>query len=181
MKKKRKIGIFVVAVILILGSISAVKTYQYYSRQISGMEWLKQQEKYITDLKSYSENMDNIFTLYITGGISQEDFLNHLSVLNDELTILKADYQKAKEEHPVRTGSHTHSTKSGCEAVEKCYDTLSNLIEVASSKENYSNTDILSYKYIVFRQEITDQLSIYTTSLLYATEEDKQSKQEDKK
>ena len=82
-------------------------------------------------------------TLYLNGTITKDDFLNHLSVKQDELKIMKGMYQKEKKAHPVRTGTHNYATKKGCEAVEKCYQAFDDLILMA--EKNADDKKALAY------------------------------------
>ncbi len=129
---------------------------------ISGETYLKVQEKYLAEFESYADNMDNIVTLYLEDSISDEDFLNHLSILQEELNIMKASHDNDAEKYPVITGSHTAQTKRGCEAVDECYDILQEIITMMQN--NYEDKDALSYKYLAYHQDIITSLSDYMTA-----------------
>lgn len=64
---------------------------------MTGVEWFAKQESYVKEMESYADSMDDIVTLYLNGTITEEDFQNHLSVLQDELTIMRGIYQKDKK------------------------------------------------------------------------------------
>lgn len=114
MKTTKKRIIALIAVFLaVSGVFAGFRIYQSYSRQITGQEWFEKQDKYIEEMKTYADGMDDIFALYLSKSISDEDFLNHLTVLKNELSIMKAAYEDAKAKHPVKTGSHTYSSKKG--------------------------------------------------------------------
>ena len=69
--------------------IIALCSYIYQEEQkITGEEWLSVQSAYINEMSIYADNMDTIFALYIGGSISEEDFLNHIEILEDELTVM---------------------------------------------------------------------------------------------
>lgn len=161
MRFKTKLILGLIAVLVVAGAVFGVKAYLDYSKQISGLEWFDMQEKYIDEMETYADNMDDVFALYLSGTISEEDFINHLTVLSNELKVMKAVYEEDKAKNPVRTGTHTYSSKTGCEAVEKNYDTFEKIIIMAASKENYSDVNILGYKYLAYQQEIIDNLADY--------------------
>ena len=162
MKTTKKRIIALIAVLLaVSGVFAGFRIYQSYLRQITGQEWFEKQDKYIEEMKTYADGLDDIFALYLSKSISDEDFLNHLTILKNELSIMKAAYEDVKDEHPVKTGSHTYSSKKGCEAVEGCYEILNQILDMASVKENYADIETLGYKYLAYQQNIIDNLANY--------------------
>lgn len=153
--------IAIVVFLVGIGIIARIIAYLDYSQEITGTEWFDMQEEYIDEMNTYADNMDDIFTLYLSGAISAEDFQNHISILSDELKVMQTVYEKYKEEHPVRTGTHTYSSKIGCEAIENCYDTFEKILDMASQEENYSDINTLGYKYLAYQQEIIENLADY--------------------
>ena len=169
--KKIVIGIFL-SVFLVLAAIG-IWWYFSYSKSVSGPEWLAMQDTYIDQMESYADEMDDVFALYISGNISQEDFKNHIAVLKGEFSIMLKAYEKAQKDNPIRTGSHTYSSKIGCESVEKCFETIGNILEMASDEKNSSDTSILGYKYLAYQQEIIVSLSDYMAAVeISETEEE---------
>lgn len=171
MRLKTKIVIMLVTLLVGAGAVLGIKTYLNYSKQITGIEWLDMQEEYIDEMETYADNMDDIFALYLSGTISSEDFLNHLTVLSNELKVMKAVYEDAKNDNPVRTGTHTYSSKTGCEAVERNYETFEKIINMAALEENYSDVNTLGYKYLAYQQEIVDNLADYMGAIEIVKEE----------
>lgn len=155
----------IIALIAVFWAVSGVfagfRIYQSYSKQITGQEWFEKQDKYIKEMKTYADSMDDIFALYLSQSISKDDFLNHITVLKNELNIMETAYEDAKAKHPVKTGSHTYSSKKGCEAVEGCYEILNQILDMASVKENYADIETLGYKYLAYQQNIIDNLANY--------------------
>lgn len=178
MIRKKTFILTVLSILIAFGAFSAF--YISYSKQLTGTEWFQKQDKYIDEMETYAQSMDDIFALYISGSISEEDFLNHISVLQSQLTIMEKAYAKAESENPVKTGSHTYSSKKGCESVKGCYDVLSEILDMASSENNYSDTETLSYKYLTCQQEIIEHLADYMAASEIIQEELQQKEEEDK-
>lgn len=154
MKIKRIILIAVIATIAIFLLISVVQPWK-----CTGKEWLEEQGQYITEFEEYADTMDSILSLYVTGNLTQEAFLEHLDALNDELLIMQAGYNTAKEDHPVKVGTHTYATKKGSESVEKCYGIFQDMIHM--EQQEYQDVDTLSYKYLAYQQKLVDCMSDY--------------------
>lgn len=153
--------------------IIALCSYIYQEEQkITGEEWLSVQSTYIDEMSIYADNMDTIFALYIGGSISEADFLNHIEILEDELTVMVAARDELQDKYEIKTGSHTYSSKKGCEAVDHCYLTLKDILDMA--RNNYQDVDVLSYKYLAFHQEVIDDLADYMAAIeiLEAEEEE---------
>lgn len=153
--------------ILILLAVSILVVFLFFMIKgsdgvLTGEEYLKVQEKYMSEFESYANDMDNIVTLYLDDNISEEDFLNHLSILQEELDIMKASHDKEAEKYTVITGSHTEQTKKGCEAVSECYDIFQEIITMMQN--NYTDKDAMSYKYLAYHQDIINSLADYMTA-----------------
>ena len=116
---KKKIILCVTLITLSIFSIFAFKSFQKYQKQYTGKQWYERQSDYIDDLSVYTGEMDDIFSLYIAESISEDDFLNHVSLLQNQLSAIQVSYQQEKEIHPVRTGSYTYNQKYACEGDRK--------------------------------------------------------------
>lgn len=172
MRRKKAVIIIILSLILVIAA-SGIWWYISYLNTISGPQWLDMQETYIDQMESYADEMDDVFALYISGNISQDDFINHISVLQGEYSIMLEAYKKAQDDHPVRTGTHTYSSKVGCESVENCFDVIGNILEMALDENNNSDTTILSYKYLAYQQEIIEYLADYMAAVeINETEEE---------
>lgn len=102
------------------------------------------------------------FFLYIAESISEDDFLNHVSLLQNQLSVIQVSYQQEKENHPVRTGSYTYNQKYACEGVEETLTHLQEILDMA--RENSGDVTTLAYKYLALHQNIIDSMSKYTAA-----------------
>lgn len=159
---RKKIIIIVLVFICTITGSSIGGYFWKESKKMTGVEWFAKQESYVKEMESYADSMDDIVTLYLNGTITEEDFQNHLSVLQDELTIMRGIYQKDKKEHPVKTGTYNYATKKGCQAVEKCYQGFSDLVQMA--QKNSGDKNALTYKYIAAHKTMIDYMADYMAS-----------------
>lgn len=178
MRRRKTVILALLSILIAVAASTAI--YTSYSGQLTGTEWFQKQDKYIDSMETYAQSMDDIFALYISGSISEEDFLNHISVLQSQLTIMEKTYAKAEVENPVKTGSHTYSSKKGCESVKGCYEVLNEILDMASKEENYSDIELLSYKYLTCQQEIIEHLADYMAASEIIQEESQQKEEEEK-
>ena len=174
--RKKKILIIVFILLCALTGISVGHYFWKESKKMTGVEWFAEQESYVKQMETYTDSMDDIMTLYLNGTITKDDFLNHLSVKQDELTIMKGMYQKEKKAHPVRTGTHNYATKKGCESVEKCYQAFDDLISMA--EKNADDKKALAYKYFASHDTLIDHLSDYIASYETVSEQLEEIKDE---
>ena len=157
--RKKKILIIVFILLCALTGISVGHYFWKESKKMTGVEWFAEQESYVKQMETYTDSMDDIMTLYLNGTITKDDFLNHLSVKQDELMIMKGMYQK-----------------KGCEAVEKCYQAFDDLILMA--EKNADDKKALAYKYIAAHETLIDHLSDYMASYETVSEQLEEIKDE---
>ena len=158
---KRIVRFLIIFLIVVIGII-AFFCFSGSDGVLTGKQYLKAQEKYMAEFEAYADDMDNIVTLYLNGDIGEEDFLNHLKILQEELTIMNEAHDKEAEKYSVITGTHTYQTKRGCEAVDECYDIFQNILSMMQN--NYQDKNALSYKYIAYHQDIINSVSDYMTA-----------------
>ena len=109
---KRIVRFLIIFLIVVIGII-AFFCFSGSDGVLTGKQYLKAQEKYMAEFEAYADDMDNIVTLYLNGDIGEEDFLNHLQILQEELTIMNEAHDKEAEKYSVITGTHTYQTKRG--------------------------------------------------------------------
>lgn len=73
-----------------------------------------------------------------------------------------------KEANPIKTGSQNYTTKAGIEALESCYDTLDELLDVML--DNYGDIDAVTYNYLLYKQELITHVANYNASCYVISE-----------
>ena len=159
--RKKIIIIIIIAIVAIALGITAHHFVAHRSDQ-TAQEWLDKQSEYVNNLTVYTDQMDDVFTLYFTGAISAEDFYVHLQTLYAEVDIMETDYQTYKESHPIVIGSQTYKTKLGTEAIGKCYGLLKEMLDKCAI--DYDAPDLVLYEYLNYHQLIIEQLADYIVS-----------------
>lgn len=138
---------------------------------ITGNEWLIVQKQCLTDLDAYTSGMDEVFSLYLVGGMEKNDFLQEIRVLKQQYAILKEFRVKLKADNPVKEGSHSYVSKRGTEALDNYYDTLGEILDYAIDETGQPlPTNEMSYGYLAYKQSLTSSLSEYVTAVVWYEE-----------
>lgn len=134
--------------------------------RIDGNQWLEIQEVCMTDLESFCEGMDEVYTLYIIGSISPQDFVNEIALLNTQYGYLIAAYDQLKADNPLKPESHSYLSKQGTEAMENIYLTIKQTLDYSLDSEgNAKSIDEIAYLYLAQRQQLIGYISEYSTAL----------------
>ncbi len=157
----KKKSFVVVLAAIIIAALSSCTT----KKEVSGDKWLMQQEECVLGLQAFAENMDEVYSLYISGSISPDDFYNELSVLNAQLSVLKADYANRKAESPISPGNNSYEAQRGIQGIEGIQNTFQSILnESLDSSGAPLSPEPISYIYLAYRQQINSYLSDYITA-----------------
>jgi hypothetical protein len=141
---------------------------------ITGNEWLLVQKQSLSDLEAYTSGMDEVFSLYIVGGITENDFVAELDLLKQQYEILKKFRSELKVANPVKEGSHSYVSKRGTDALDDYYDTIGELLDYAVNDSGKPlSPDELSYGYMAYQQTLSTSLSEYVTAVVWLEEANK--------
>lgn len=167
MRKLEGILIVMCCIALLAGSLAGCS-----SKTITGNEWLLVQEQCLDDLKAFASGMDDVYTLYLTSAITNEDFLNEVRLLKTQYGTLNQFYEKLKTDNPVKEGSHSYISKRGTEGIEKSYEVLGKILnDTLDEQGRPKSASELSYTYLAYKQELTTALSEFVTSVVWLEEQ----------
>ena len=157
---QRKIVFAIVCLLCILSVLSGCTT-----KGVTGDQWLMMQEPYINDLQSFSEGMDEVYTLYIAGSITKDDFCSELSVLKAQYSILEADYEVFKEDTHILPENFSYAAQRGVNGVENIYRLLGEALDESLDENGAPLPQAeISYLYLLKGQEIHSCLADYITA-----------------
>lgn len=163
----RRVAIVAMCVILAIGAAGCAEK----ETGITGNEWLMKQEVLLEDLSAFTEGMDEVYALYIVGGISSEDFLLELRLLKQQYAILNQFYTQLKNENPVKEGTHSYVSKRGSDAIATYYSLLGEVIDNSVDKNGTPlKADELAYVYMAYQQQLVSALAEYTTAIVWLKE-----------
>ena len=132
-------------------------------KSISGDRWLMMQDDYSNDLSMFVANMDQVYSLYISGQISDDDFATEVKSMQKAYKVMEADYKEDKEENPIRAGSYSADAQRGINAIEDYRKAIGNIMTDSFD----TNGDPISrqkaaYVYMGYGQQMAEDISVYT-------------------
>lgn len=135
-------------------------------KTITGNEWLLKQEDCFTDLEAFATGMDQVYTLYISGSITSEDFANEHYVLCQQYKLLAAFYDDLKKQNPLEPESHSFLSKKGTDAMEGIYTSVEELLNASLDDAGTPlPPNQILYKYLAVRQTLTDHIATFVTAI----------------
>lgn len=158
---KNKIFLFLIFIVLII-FVSSSCAY----KGIEENDYVKlEYENFFYKLQKLANNLDEIYTLYLIDSISDEDFLNELSLLKYQNEILDIEYNKFKEENSIMPNTNSYLSDNANESMKNIRNTIKNIIINSVDENNNvkSKEDILN----LFKQNkenLVNYLSEYMTS-----------------
>ena len=176
MYQKSKIIKWILSVVLVVSTLFTGCA----AKGITGNEWVMMQESSMSDLETFTNSMDDVFSLYFMGAISDEDFVQEVNILKQEYLLLEADYQQLKEENLILPESYSYAAQKGIAGIENAREIIGEILDSAVDEEgNLISPEELSYIYMSYQQELIDSLTDYVTAyqLILQTESDESSKE----
>lgn len=120
--------------------------------------WIIEQYSSISDIKSYCAKLDDVVTLYLSDGITQEVYLTGIKQLGSEL----ADMERVKEEVSIKPGTFTETTMAAKEGYDDIWSSLRTLINAMESDVTVlEDKDALSYLYLAYQEQLEIDLEKY--------------------
>jgi len=138
---------------------------------MTGNEWLLKQSDCFTDLEEFANGMDEVYSLYIMGSISKQDFVNELYLLKQQYKILTTLHNHMKDDNPIEPESHSYLSKVGTQAIEDLYISLGDILDntLDENGKPYSQEQT-SYLYLAYRQVVSGYITEYLTAVAWYKE-----------
>ena len=158
--------IFIIVLVVILAA-TGIYFLCFRENGITGNEWLMDQEERMNDVSAFCDEMDEVFTLYIGGYMSRDDFVNEEILLRQQFAILKAKYEQKDAETKIKTGTHSWSSKKGEEVLSDLFKHIEDFISV-----EYADMDKQSIlaNYLVLQETIERDVAGYIVLRSWITE-----------
>lgn len=150
--KKSKLSLLLLFLCLGLGACHA--------SGISGNDFLLQQQSYYQNLQAICSSSDDILTLYLIGSMDITDFQNEFHLLVKQTKLVTNQYEQQKTQ--ITPGSHSYASKAGMEALNQAGNEILNFLHTVL--ENPSDLEFIAQQYILFQENIVEQLAVYITA-----------------
>jgi hypothetical protein len=139
--------------------------------EITGNEWLKMQDDFVDDLESFTSDMDEVYSLYFSGKISDDDFVEEVSTLYNLYDVMMLKREDFKAQHPIKPESHTYLSKRGTSALDNIPVTLKKILDCSIQSDGTPlDNKNLSYKYLKYKDDIIGYFMDYKTALEWLTD-----------
>lgn len=161
MKNKVLVIILCIVLIIVFSGCNNVK-------RITGNEWLIVQESCFDDLESFCAGMDDVYALYISGGITASDFAVEVAILKEQYKMMYSSYEELKKNNPIQPESHSYLSQVGSEAMNNIYLTIEATLNASLDSTGQAlSIDNIAYMYLAQRQELTEYISQYTSAVAW--------------
>ena len=121
-------------------------------------DWIISKYTDLQELESFCDDLDDSLALYLTSAISQEEYLN--TMLSMEATF--EQLKETQEDDDIKPGSFNEITINAKTSYEKVWDDMGKLIYAMQTDEEALNSkDALSYLYLAYKNEISDDIAGY--------------------
>lgn len=135
---------------------------------ITGDEWVIMQMDYMDDLDAFTKGMDEVYTLYVSGGITAEDFLTEVRVLKQQNLIMQNVYETEKEKNPILPDSYSSIAQKGIQSIEDMRNIFTNILNESTDEEgNALSQEEIAYLYISYNDELKTDLASYLVAYEY--------------
>lgn len=149
--------------VLIVGLIVFIITNK--DDGITGEEWIEKQETTFKNIQAITNEMDKVYTLYISGSMTPENFKNEVMLLKNEYYLTYTAYCKLQKENTVGAGKHSYITKRGSDAIDNIFNYIDCIMSETLDKNNTPlKTTEVAYIYMAYKQQIEDAYYDYFTS-----------------
>ena len=135
---------------------------------ITGDEWVIMQMDYMDDIDAFTKGMDEVYTLYVSGGITAEDFLTEVRVLKQQNLIMQNVYETEKEKNPILPDSYSSIAQKGIQSIEDMRNIFTNILNESTDEEgNALSQEEIAYLYISYNDELKTDLASYLVAYEY--------------
>ena len=168
MQKKKKL-LIVVTIVFFLTS-----TLFYITQKVNGItgnEWILKQKEQIYMLADFSQNLDDVYALYISGAMDKDSFLAEWQRLSDAFGVMEFQRTQDSEKNVVAPEKHTKTSREGAEAINTIFYDFRLLLN-ASVKDSIPipRTELL-YQHLDYSKKITEELEIFMKAYQKAKED----------
>lgn len=171
MRRRRRKKILIVIIVLLLLAIIGVIVFSFIKGRkntITEGKYFEKHKDYMVDLTVFASNMDDVYTLYFTGAISDEDFANQVKMLDSELKIFEAKYNQDAKKQKIKVGSSEYVTKKGIESVRNIMKAFEDIITVTFKEDgSLTSSAELSYLYLSYKNIITQNIGAYDACVIF--------------
>lgn len=135
------------------------------SNEINGDEWLLKQQEYLPSIQAFAEEMDEVYTLYIIGSISPQDFAQEVILLRQENVLVQTWYKQERDKNPIAPESNSYTAQKGIHGIESSLTVFTKILNESLGQDgSVPSREQTAYTYLSYRQELNQHISEYITA-----------------
>jgi hypothetical protein len=165
--KHFKAAVICVAVLLLISVFTGCDT----KKEINADTWLLSQRGMMSDIIDLSKNMDTVYTLYIMGRSTDEDFLDDIFILTHQQAACEKVYKQLKDQYVIKPGSMSYSTKKGIESIEAARELIRKVLQSSVQNGQPLDRHNILYLYLAYQEQLKNYIVDYSTALAVLNEE----------
>ncbi len=169
-RRKNTIAISTALVFLVLLLAGGIAWYARAHRKMTGNEFFGEQNVIMNTLTDYMRQMDKVYALYISGGMTDNDFIQQHDNLAYAYSVIQADYEKYLGENPVRTGSHSYISMRGVNSITALREDIQALLDSTVANGKPLEREEMTYAYMAYQERINDDLCEYAVAFRWLVE-----------
>lgn len=127
------------------------------SKGTDAEDWILSRYETMGIIEMYCGELDDVVGLYVAGGMTEEEYLQEVSTLNEEFSMM----EEARDDGEIKVGSHTEETKRGQEGYEAIWTHLGTLTRSLGSDPSLLDANALAYFYMAYRDALAQDFEDY--------------------
>lgn len=144
---------------------SCEKEKQETQKETDGKKWILSQDETCDQFEKVVESTEEVYSLYISGKMSSDDFLIELEILQAKLFSIEKDYKDEKDKTVIDPQSSDVAFE-GIEHFENLFTEMNDLyLASVNSQGNPYSVIEMSYIYMNYQEKILDEYSKYTAAI----------------
>lgn len=167
---KKKILIYTATLVAAV-VLACVFLFPKHDKGVTENEWLIHRKEDISNLEVLAENVEDVYTLYISGGMSAEQFVNERLLLVAQFNVCNKLYEDAKKDDKVIPGSASWISGEGVKSLENTFQYFGDLLnESVDGTGSPLSPEEMSYLYLSCKEKLTDSISAFTVACSWIEE-----------
>lgn len=140
-------------------------------KEVKAEEWIISLDETDEKLNELIKSTEDIYTLYVMGKMSSDDFLIELEVDQDMLFYVQQNYTEQKSKVTIDPKSDSDA-KKGLAAFEMLFDDINGLYtaSVDQTGSPYSAVEV-SYIYLNYKDKIIDDYAVYNAAVILTNDD----------
>lgn len=132
-------------------------------QKMDAPEWTIAVSPYFTSLEEWCSEMDDTVALFLSGNLSETEYMDRIRDMDDELSQLEEN----RNEPEIKVGSHNYETKLAEKGYGSLWSDLRSLSDELMKNNGFSDApEQLVYLYLGYQEVVSGDIDDYMTGYL---------------